>query len=174
MSTVRMRPTFFLDSPKAAEETMLCIKRAFVDSVETNPPTDSSNADYQGQFAGDHAMISIVESKRHFWSPWMHLEIRERESGRIVFGRFSPHPSIWTGFMFAYLAIAVIVFFATMFGISQQLSAQTPWAYYVIPGGGLLAIILWFAAKTGQNLAQQEMRQMKAKVEACLMRQDEN
>ena len=147
---------------------MRCIQSAFTGLPTGEESNDASTQPYRGQFAGDHAMISIVESERHFWSPWMHLEVRVGDAGPTVFGRFSPHPSIWTGFMFSYLSIAVIAFFAAMFGVSQQLSGQSPWAYYVIPGVLLLALILWFAAKTGQNLAQDEMKQMKARVEACL------
>lgn len=170
MSTVQMRPTFLLETELSAQETMRCVKESFSKSQSPAENDASSDASciYCGQFARDHAMISIVESERHFWSPWMHVEIRGAESGHHVFGRFSPHPSIWTGFMFSYLAIGVIVFFAAMFGVSQQLSGQSPWAYYIIPAGLLIALILWFAAKAGQKLALDEMREMKSRIERCL------
>ena len=71
---------------------------------------------------------------------------------------------------FSYLAIAVLMFFAAIFGMSQQLSGQTAWAYYFIPCGILIATILWFASKTGQKLAHSEMVRMKVSVEQCLDR----
>jgi len=147
---------------------MACIQKSLTAQAASADPENDRCGIYKGQFTGRHAMISIIESKRHFWSPWMNLEIRETDTGRHVFGRFSPHPSIWTGFMFAYLAIAAIVSFAAMFGLSQQLSGQPPWAYYIIPIGLIIATILWFAAKAGQNLANDEMQQMKASIEECL------
>jgi len=113
-------------------------------------------------------MISIVESKRHFWSPWMHLEIRNDSQRRMVAGRFSPHPSIWTGFRFSFLGIGSLVFVAALFGISQQLSGQSPWAYIFIPIGLSVIALLWFISRTGQKLAREEMEQMKSRIEECL------
>ena len=133
-----------------------------------------SSGNLQGEFKSGHAMISIRESNRHFWSPWMHLDVRDTDTGRQVFARFSPHPSIWTGFMFAYLAIAAIVSFAVMFGISQQLSGESPWAYYFIPGGLVVAVILWLAAQAGQKLAHEQMQQMKSKIENCFEAQNQD
>lgn len=113
-------------------------------------------------------MISIDESKRHFWSPWMHLEIRQEEGNRIVEGRFSPHPSIWTGVMFSFLAIACLSFFAVILGMSQQLMGQTPWAYWLILLGISAAVLVWFVSKTGQKLAHEEMEEMRSRIEQCL------
>ena len=163
MSSVQLRPTFHLESDLTTEEVVRRIQGSFSNRTGT-----SSSNDYQGQFTGNHAMISILEAKRHFWSPWMHLEIRNDEQHRIIAGRFSPHPSIWTGFMFAFLAIACLTMFAAMFGVSQQMSGQTPWAYYVIPICLLVAAVLWFVSKTGQALAHDEMEQMRSKIESCL------
>lgn len=170
MSTVQMRPTFQLETDLSTEETMKRIQNLV--TVDTDPsdhpssPTESPN--FQGQFTRDHALITICENKRHFWSPWMHLEVRSADPVRHIVGRFSPHPSIWTGFIFSYLAIGVLMFFAMMFGVSQQLSKQSPWAYYVIPIGLVIALVLWFASKAGQKLAHDEMAQMKSKLEQSL------
>ncbi|MGI9517329.1 MAG: hypothetical protein ACR2NP_09800 [Pirellulaceae bacterium] len=158
MSVAQMRPTFLLDTGLSAEEVMSCIKRG----LETCPE------DFHGQFTRQHAMISIDESKRHFWSPWMHIEVRDANEVREVFGRFSPHPSIWTGFMFSYLSIVVLIFFSLMLGISQQMTGLVPWGYYLIPGWLLVAGILWLVSKVGQNLARDEMQLMKESVESCL------
>ncbi len=158
MSVAQMRPTFLLDTRLSDEEVMGCIKQGLADCPE----------DFHGQFTRQHAMISIDESKRHFWSPWMHLEIRDGNPNRAVFGRFSPHPSIWTGFMFSYLSLVVLIFFSAMLGISQQMTGLVPWGYYLIPAWLLVAGILWLVSKVGQNLARDEMQFMKESVEACL------
>jgi hypothetical protein len=163
MSAVQLRPTFRLETELGEDEVI----RRIHDSFSNRPDAPSQN-DYQGQFASHHAMISILESKRQFWSPWMHLEIRNDDQHRIISGRFSPHPSIWTGFMFAFGAIACLTFFAAMFGVSQQLSGQTPWAYYAIPLCLLVATVLWFVSKTGQTLARDEMERMRSRIESCL------
>ncbi len=158
MTVAQMRPTFLLESEMSDKDIMQCIRC----SVSECPD------DYQGRFTSHHAMISIGDSKRRFWSPWLHLEIRNEATSRHVFGRFSPHPSIWTGIMFSYLAISVLIFFALMLGISQQMASQSAWAYYFVPILLLVALLIWIASKIGQNLAQSEMAQMKLKIQECL------
>ena len=158
MSIAQMRPTFSLETEMSAEDVMQCIRASVTEVPEK----------YQGQFTSHHAMISIGESKRRFWSPWLNLEVRDDQPRRQIFGQFSPHPSIWTGFMFSYLAIAVLMFFFVILGISQQIAQQSPWAYGFIPLGLLIAFLLWFASKAGQKLAQAEMAQLKSSIETCL------
>ena len=158
MSVAQMRPTFVLRTPHTTTDVMHCVRLGLTDN----------SRDYECQFTSHHVIVSLQPTKRHFWSPWMNLEIREVDNASEVFGRFSPHPSIWTAFMFSYLGIAVLIFFATMFGISQQLAGQTPWAYFVIPCGLVIAAGLWFASKAGQRLALVEMEQMRSVVENCV------
>ena len=158
MSVAQMRPTFLLRAPLTTAQLMHCIREHITDS----------SLDYDCQFATHHVIVSLRPAKRHFWSPWMNLEIREIGDGSEVFGRFSPHPSIWTAIMFSYLAIATVCFFAIMFGVSQQLAGQTPWAYLVIPIGLLISVGLWIASKAGQRLAFDEMQQMRSIVQNCV------
>ncbi len=163
MLAVQLRPTFQLKTDLGEEELIRRVQNAFSRRSDA-----ASSTAFQGQFTGNHAMISFVESKRHFWSPWMHLEFRSEDQQRVISGRFSPHPSIWTGFMFSFLAIACLTLFSAMFGVSQQLSGEAPWAYCAIPIGLLVAALLWFVSKTGQKLAQVEMEEMRSQIEACL------
>jgi hypothetical protein len=158
MSVAQMRPTFVLEAPLTTTDIMQCVRLGLTDG----------SLDYECQFTSHHVVVALQPTKRKFWSPWMNLEIREVDNASELFGRFSPHPSIWTAFMFSYLTIAVLIFFATMFGVSQQLAGQTPWAYFVIPCGLLIAAGLWFASKAGQRLAQVEMEQMRSVIENCV------
>jgi hypothetical protein len=163
MSDVKFRPTFLIKTDLSTEQAVQRIKYSFTHRVD-----DGLSRDYHTQFNGHHAMISIDESKRHFWSPWMHLEVRNDDQQRVIAGRFSPHPSIWTAFMFAFLSLGCLTLFAAMFGVSQQMSGQSPWAYYFIPIGLLVAAVLWFISQAGQKLAHAEMEQMLSRIEASL------
>ncbi len=158
MSTTQFRPTFSLPTKNSPLEVIGSVKRL----VESMP------LEYQGQFTNEHAMISIVDSKRHFWSPCLQLELRQNDQQREIFGRFSPHPSIWTAIMLTHLAIGISLFFALMVGVAQQLSGESPWAYGVVPIGLLMALGLWFISQTGQRLAHQEMTQMRLCIEQDL------
>ena len=75
MSAAQLRPTFSFQTDLNVEDVMGCIQN----SLKHCPDT------YHGQFTDRHAMISIDPSKRHFWSPWMHLEIRNDETQLQVF-----------------------------------------------------------------------------------------
>lgn len=137
----------------------------FMNQVEAAVVADEQ---LTGSFKRGHAMIAFVESKRHFWSPWMHLEYRSDEAEN-VFARFSPNPSIWTGFVMAYLAMVVLTFFSIILGVSQQLAQQIPWGYYCLPAWPLISLGLWWASKIGQHLAKDEMELMKSLVERCAL-----
>ena len=155
--SVRLRPTFSFRSDvtaKAAIENVRAAVTAHQDSV-------------QGQFTDRHALISIVESRRHFWSPWLNLAASDIEQGCEISGRFSPHPTIWTAFMFAYFSLAVLSFFSVIIGLSQQLAGQMPWGYALLPAFLLLGLILWAASQTGQKLADSEMRELKTIIFDC-------
>ena len=157
MSSVRLRPTFTLRTGKSKSVVIREIQNAIAE-----------NEDFRGQFAGRHVVVSIVESKRHFWSPWLNIEANDSDQGCEVMGRFSPHPNIWTAFMFSYLALAVLGFFAVIFGISQQLLGQTPWSYFFLPVLLLIGMLLWAASQTGQKLANSEMSELKMMIAGCL------
>lgn len=161
MSHPKMRPTFLLETERSVEDVVNCVKDALTNNSGT----------YRGRFAGEHAMISIDESERHFWSPWLHLEVRELEDKREVFGRFSPHPSIWTGFMMTYLAMATAIFFALMFGFSQMMIGNPPWAFSVIPFALAIAGSLWLASQAGQRLAHAEMEGLSKLIEDSVLPQ---
>lgn len=152
MTTVRLRPTFSIPTNLNPTEVISRLR----EDLEANKVDELS-----GQFTKHHAIVSIAESIRHFWSPCLHLEVRELENGNEVFGRFSPHPAIWTGFMFAYLAIAVLIFFSCILGFSQLLAAQSCWAFWLIPLWMAIALGLWIASQIGQRFSAEEMREMK-------------
>ncbi|QEG21881.1 hypothetical protein [Mariniblastus fucicola] len=150
MTTIRFRPTFNLVSERQRGELEQRLRSAVAD-----------HDDVSGQFKDGHASISIVDSKRHFWSPWLNLELREIDDQNHLFGRFSPHPSIWTAIMFSYLAVGVLTFFSAIVGWSQQLAGERPFGYYLIPVWILIAVGLWLVSQVGQQLALREMQMMK-------------
>ena len=157
MATIRLRPTF--DIPLEDDEPAE-IWAKVKDLVEEKG--------LRGQFRDRFAMISIDESQRHFWSPWLHLDFRKHEEKFSLHGRFSPHPSIWTALVFGYLALAVFAFFGAVLGLSQWLSGETPWGCIVIPVVCLLGLLVWFISQVGQRLAHDEMVELKRCVESAV------
>lgn len=154
MATIRLRPTF--DILVKDEEPAEVWNRVQL-SVEKKG--------LDGQFRDRFAMISMVESERHFWSPWLHLDLRHDDESTTLHGRFSPHPSIWTALVFGYLVLAVIAFFGAVVGYSQWLSGEAPWGCLVIPIVAVLALLVWGISQVGQRLAHDEMVELKRCVE---------
>ena len=147
MRTLKLRPTFSISLKTDSNVAWARIQET----------VDSHSEEIQGQFRGHHAIIAIVEKNRHFWSPWLNLEIRKSETGDEIHGRFSPHPSIWTGFAFSYLSLAFISLFGLIYGCSQLLMDATPFGFLITPLCALLALVLWGVGQIGQGLAKEDM-----------------
>lgn len=115
----------------------------------------------RAETVGSHFVVSPPEQKVQLWSPWLDLELRPRENGTHVFGRFGPRPSVWTGFMCANFGLATAGFFAAMWGSAQLLLKHTPWAFWITLGCvASMALMIW-ASQVGQHLAVHQMEQMR-------------
>ena len=147
-----MRPTFEIDFPIVPEQA--------IDRLSSL--VDDSDYPIEGRIAGTHLMLVIPPSSRHFWSPWLHIEIHELASGESskIQGRFSPNPSVWTGFMLSYIALATLIFFAAMFGIAQWMMDKPASTLMLIPALLVIAGVLYWASLIGQKLAQAQMHEL--------------
>jgi len=145
-----MRPTFSIEFPL---ESAGAIERLSTLVDDHDYPID-------GRIAGNHLMLVIPPARRHFWSPWLHIEVLECEHGACVKGRFSPNPSVWTAFMLTYIALATLVFFAAMFGISQWMMNKPPSALTLAPIPIVAAIAMYWASLVGQKIADAQMREL--------------
>ena len=160
MPLARMRPTFEIPSPSPIAATVDRL-RSLVD--EADHPID-------GRVAGTHLMLVIPPSNRHFWSPWLHLEVHESPGGSSVQGRFSPNPSVWTGIMLTYIALCTLIFFASIFGFAQLMMQRSPWAFMLLPMLLILAGLIYWASLVGQRLANEQMHELHDAVAGALIR----
>lgn len=159
MSTPVMRPTFVLHVRTTPAQT--------AERIEELLHHDTYAV--VGRRAGHHMMLTVSEAQRHFWSPWLNLEV-EQEPGKpggltTVHGRFSPAPSVWTGFMLAYITLGTIGFFAAMFGASQWMMGSTPHLFWGVLACAILAAATWWFSLVGQKLAHEQMHLLRETVE---------
>lgn len=145
-----MRPTFTIEFPI---EPQAAIDRLSLLLKDSDYPID-------GRIAGNHLMLVIPPKRRHFWSPWLNLELQPCEEGACVKGRFSPNPSVWTGFMLTYIALATLVFFAFMFGLSQWMTNQPPSAFKLALIPVAIAIFMYWTSLIGQKIAHEQMNEL--------------
>lgn len=145
-----MRPQFAYDFPINEERALELLKGIM----------DTNDHPIEGRTAGNHLMLVIPTKDRHFWSPWLNIETLKIEDSHhtTIKGRFSPNPSVWTGFMFMYSTLAVLASLAFVFGLSQLVLQKPAWAFFLIIPSVLAAAAMYWASLVGQHLAQNQMQ----------------
>jgi hypothetical protein len=117
----------------------------------------------------DHLVITVLPAVRHFWSPWLTIEIEPRETRSNVSGLFSPHPSLWTGYMFGYLGLGIILMFSLIFaGAVAMTGGDSLWSLWVALGAAVCGIGMWWASVIGQRLASAQMDELRGALESSI------
>lgn len=129
-------------------------------------------APYEGQVLKTHAYLQLPEHERSLLSPYLNLNIIERDEQCVLGGRFTPHPHVWTGFMAIYGVLAMVGLGGLMYGFAQMTVQETPWALWAAPASLALMAFVYGASLIGQGLTSDEMYRMRAYVE-CLVRRQE-
>ncbi|MBB6428643.1 hypothetical protein [Algisphaera agarilytica] len=168
MSTRSLRPSFRLPLSHPPDEAIGSLE-SFLD--RTDQPI-------QSQRAGRHMTLTVTPAVRHFWSPWLNLEFENAERAEdaadtaihtSVHARFSPAPSLWTGFMAVYFSLATAGFFAAMWALAQWTMGNRPLALWVVLACVLGCGGLWWVSMIGQRLAREQMHLLQDALENALV-----
>ncbi len=152
MSVPRPRPLVIFESGDDPDRVVT----RFVDALRTPPPPVIGTAVQR------HVNLHVHERERHFWSPWLSLEIVERDGGgAVVRGRFGPHPSIWTAFVFTHFLVLVLGLFGTAYGYAQHVIEEPAWALWCAPGAVFLHAFVFGAEFIGKGLGSEQMFQIR-------------
>lgn len=164
--SLHLRPNFStkvaLDSAQVAHELERVLDRPDLEVRWSRPAGSAQRKHF------DRLHVLIAPRERKFWSPWLNLDLHATDEGVDVFGRFSPHPSVWTGFAAAYLLLGSVSFFTAIFGLSQWMVGSAPWAFTGTLVCAVLAALLWWASLIGQRLARTEMALIREIVKEAL------
>lgn len=158
MARPRLRPTFEIAAELPAREIRERIK-ASADEARSVVAT-----------LVDKTKIELFPDPEavHLWSPQLTLVLTEEDGHTNIRARFSPHPNVWT----FYVAIHALGAFGTlgagMFGLSQHLAGERPWALYALPIAPVLAALVWALAFVGQGLGAEQMYTLRRFVEEAL------
>lgn len=152
-----MRPTFELTLPIQRDDAL----RRLHDLLEHDD-------NFRGSGVGHHVMISVPAHDRHFWSPWLNIEVHEDDGGTKIGGRFSPSPAVWTGFMMTWIGIGTLAFFVVMFGVSQWVMDKPPSSLRYLVLLGVLAAVLYWVSQVGQRLAHDQMHTLYDRMSSAL------
>lgn len=177
MSSPALRPTFRLALPQPPDEAINTLATRLA----------ASDAPIVSQRAGRHMTLTVTPAVRHFWSPWLNLEFEippppadsqgvdsagnetdTPPAGTSLHARFSPAPSLWTGFMAVYFTLATAGFLALMWAAAQWNMGSRPTLLWVTLGCFLGCGIFWWVSLMGQKLAHEQMHLLRYAVENAL------
>jgi hypothetical protein len=147
MAKIRLRPHCKIQTKKSQEEVLDLIQQKLSEEKEV----------VHGQVVQGHAFLRIPEKDQHYWSPELHVWVREQDGSTIVSGVIGPKPKIWTMFMFFYFVVLGLSFFGGIYGIIQwQLEMDAPFLWS-IPAGIIGVLLVYGAAQFGQNKGKEQM-----------------
>ena len=117
-----------------------------------------------------HVIVSPARGRRRPWSAWLHMDVRAAPDAdsTILFGRFTPNPTLWTAYMLTLIALLAIALFALALALAQTTLERAPWGWWVLAAsvactGALVSGSLW-----AQRLASSEMVELRALIERTL------
>lgn len=118
----------------------------------------------------DFFLLSAPAAEQRVWSPWLSIDVAPRGDGTHVHARFSPHPSVWTGFAFGYLTLGVVFLVALVIASSGTLvpGAGQGWALWLAGGVALAIAGMWGAAQLGQRLGAAQMEALRGALDRAL------
>jgi hypothetical protein len=159
MAAPRVRPTFELSIALSTREAMARITSHLVHEKASVEPV----------MVRDKIVELVPHSSGvHLWSPQLRLELSEVDDHTDIHARFSPHPHVWTLYVMIHAVGAFGTLGAGVFGLSQHLAGQSPWALWALPIAPVLAALVWTLAFVGQALGAEQMYMLRRFVDEAL------
>jgi len=154
----RLRPTFVVPLRPERDEAIELIRTGLAESVPASR--------WIGK--GRWAEIHVPGEDQRIWSPYLSVRLDAPDdetpegAGCTLFARFAPRPEIWTGFVFAYAAVAFLALIGGIFGYVQWASDESPWGLWAIAVGVPLLALLHLFSWLGQRWSHDQMVELKA------------
>ena len=159
MDSPRPRPLVRFETPRDPD----AVVARFAEALKEPGPV-------VGGAAQRHVQLMIAEADRHFWSPFLSLEVVAEGEGAVVRGRFGPHPHVWTFFMFVHFAVLVGGIFIAAYGAARWMMDEPAWGLWAIPGAALLHAFVYGAEFIGKGLGSEQMFVVRDFVQGVLER----
>jgi hypothetical protein len=170
---VALRPSFSVDLPLPSREAIGGLSAQLAAGAQqlrrTRVPGGGGDSATRDR---DHLVLTVPESRQRVWSPWLTIDLSPSDAGTHLFARFSPHPSVWTGFAFGYLTVSVGLVLSLVFAGAQAMVGGDLWPLMISAAAVLVLGAMWWTARLGQRLAQAQMSALRDELDravaACL------
>ncbi len=110
-----------------------------------------------GVMSGNHLELLVDPAERHFWSPWLSVDLLPDPRGTRVKCRYGPHPSLWTAIASLYAVLAFAALAGAVFGGTQALIGHSASGLWALPISLGLAVALYAGSQIGQRLGADQM-----------------
>ena len=155
----RMRPRFILELSCRADEVMKSLRAG----------AEQNTRGIEGSFSARHGVLTLPEAELHFWSTQLGLTIEDAqtsvdgtETPTRVLGVFSPHPEIWTAYVFAMGVLAALGAFGPAVAVVQITMGYAPWGLLASLLAVLVGAVIYLSTLVGQSLALGEMYELRS------------
>ncbi|MFO0648241.1 MAG: hypothetical protein U0326_18525 [Polyangiales bacterium] len=156
MERPRMRPRFEVELDVPGDAVLASIRRHLA----------APEATVDGSVLKTQAELTTHAAQHHFWSPYLSVEVTREEDGRwMLRGRFAPEPNVWILFMGIYGILGMFGVAGLMYGVSQWIVKEPPWALIGVPISLGLIAFTYGAAFIGQGLGAEEMYTLRSFVD---------
>ena len=153
-----MRPRYEAFVPVAQTELVARVRRRM---ERAEPRVHAVMAD-------KHLELLVDPSDRHFWSPWLSVDIEAAEGGSAIRARFGPHPAVWTLFMTIYIALSFITLGAGIYALALWTLGHEPWPLWLVPLAFALMGGAYVATLIGQGMGSDQTYILQAALDDML------
>ena len=157
MTAPRVRPRFELEIGTDPDQLMERLRERLPECPRCT-----------GVSVGRHAELFVPEIERRVWSPWLSVTAHADAEGSRLRGRFSPHPNVWTFYLFLAFGLGFALLVGTTWGYAQWATEKTPWALVAVPVVMVLGGALYYASQIGQRLGRQQMEHLRGALEELI------
>ncbi len=158
MFSLRVRPRIKRYTNSSVDEVMECF----------NYTLESNEFNLDATLLKNHVLVKIPDEIHHYWSPELQLEVSdnymkddeyaEHKESTIIRGFIGPKSTVWTMFMFFYLAFGGLTLFGIVLGSWQQMLNQISNGYYYGLLGGIGLILTFAAMQIGQQMSDDQTK----------------
>lgn len=158
MFSIRIRPRIKLYSNRSIVHVIEC----FHDTLE------SKEFQLESRFVKNHILVHIPEEIHHYWSPELQLEVSENpllddphaehKEKTMIRGFVGPKSTVWTMFIFFYVACFALLLFGIILGSSQQMIETEVTGYWYAIYGGIGVTLTFLASQIGQKMGEEQTK----------------
>lgn len=120
--------------------------------------SQASQGRCHGIMSGNHLELLVDATERHFWSPWLSVDLLPDDDGTRIKCRYGPHPSLWTAIASLYAFLAFVALAGGVYGGTQLLLGHSPLGLLAMPIALFLAVGVYLGSQIGQRLGADQMQ----------------